>query len=277
MFSGDSNLAQIVLTDPCPVSVKQAAKQHNFDYTSGRYDGDLWKLHDEAILRSVVKSKFDHLDELRRLLIGTFPRQILEASTDLRWGCGVHHSIAHAQANYPGYNLFGKILADLRSGYFSTPERRSELPILVVSDSVLGELRVDGAIVFSKGGLTSDSVCGYVAQHIPPSFCGTLFLHFGTCDVSDRCRSHFIWAKYVVKKVEEKLQDIASHFPAARIVFSPPIRRFDACAADTVLSQWSIPAGVHPRKFLHQIDRATRKLGDPGLYFAEKAKPSSNF
>ncbi len=66
-----------------------------------------WEEVKDEIMRKAVYAKFSQNNEIRDILIGTFPDNIIEkTSNDYYWGCG---------KDFSGKNMLGKILMEVRS------------------------------------------------------------------------------------------------------------------------------------------------------------------
>lgn len=75
-----------------------------------------WEQDKEAFLRSVVYSKFNQNEELRKKLLDTGDIPIYECTKNRYWGCGLRLDAPEWQSKiYPGLNKMGAILSSVRA------------------------------------------------------------------------------------------------------------------------------------------------------------------
>jgi hypothetical protein len=108
---GDGAAADKILKTPSAKSVKAIGKRVK------DFDKDAWDKTKDGIMRTAVKAKFIQHPDLKSKLTETGTRPIGEASArDKYWGIGTSADTSKANdpAKWPGKNVLGKMLADLR-------------------------------------------------------------------------------------------------------------------------------------------------------------------
>ncbi|XP_048757941.2 uncharacterized protein LOC125668165 isoform X2 [Ostrea edulis] len=105
-----------------PVKMKNLGRQVK------NFNADYWGRSSERILKKGVKAKFLQNGHLKKALIITFPRILVEAAPrDRLWGigCGANNIKAHCRTTWRGKNKLGYLLTEVRNeimeeeGYFS--------------------------------------------------------------------------------------------------------------------------------------------------------------
>ena len=66
------------------------------------------------VMSDVLMAKAGSNIDFRSKLLNTGNRQIVEATNSIRWGCGQPPDIAVTSKSFPGKNLCGKLLMELR-------------------------------------------------------------------------------------------------------------------------------------------------------------------
>lgn len=110
---GDDAVAGQILAAPDPSAAK----------TLGRavrgFDGTVWAAHRFAVVVAGSRAKFTSTAGLRAYLAGTADRVLVEASpVDAIWGIGLgaEHPDAAVPSRWPGTNLLGFALMQVRAG-----------------------------------------------------------------------------------------------------------------------------------------------------------------
>ena len=109
---GDGSIADKILKTPSPKAVKALGKKVK-DFVK-----EEWDKTKDGIMRTAVKAKFVQHPDLKTKLLETGTRPIGEASArDKYWGIGTSADTAKANdpAKWPGKNVLGKILQELRT------------------------------------------------------------------------------------------------------------------------------------------------------------------
>lgn len=108
---GDEERLRAILACSTPKEAKAHGRRvRGFDF-------DTWKAHRQAIVREGSRAKFRSHPALRDLLLGTGDAVLVEASPlDTIWGIGLaaDHPQAMEPASWPGENLLGFVLMDVR-------------------------------------------------------------------------------------------------------------------------------------------------------------------
>lgn len=82
------------------------------------FNADIWGARSEKIMKRGLKAKFTENEHLKRELINTFPRILVEASPrDRLWGIGLgaKNEKAHCRLTWRGKNKLGYLLTDIRN------------------------------------------------------------------------------------------------------------------------------------------------------------------
>lgn len=82
------------------------------------FNPDIWGARSEKIMKRGLKAKFTENEHLKRELINTFPRILVEASPrDRLWGIGLgaKNEKAHCRLTWRGKNKLGYLLTDIRN------------------------------------------------------------------------------------------------------------------------------------------------------------------
>lgn len=109
---GDGASAAKILKTPSAKSVKALGKK-----VTG-FDKEAWDKTKDGIMRTAIKAKFMQHPDLKTKLLETGTRPIGEASArDKYWGIGTsaETSKANDPSKWPGKNVMGKMLMDLRT------------------------------------------------------------------------------------------------------------------------------------------------------------------
>jgi ribA/ribD-fused uncharacterized protein len=109
---GDGGIADKILKTPSPKAVKALGKKVK-DFVK-----EEWDKTKDGVMRTAVKAKFVQHPDLKTKLLETGTRPIGEASArDKYWGIGTSADTAKANdpAKWPGKNVLGKILQELRT------------------------------------------------------------------------------------------------------------------------------------------------------------------
>jgi ribA/ribD-fused uncharacterized protein len=108
---GDGFIADKILKTPSPKAVKALGKKVK------DFDKDAWDKVKDGVMRTGVKAKFMQHPDLKTKLMETGVKPIGEASArDKYWGIGTSADTSKANdpTKWPGKNVLGKMLADLR-------------------------------------------------------------------------------------------------------------------------------------------------------------------
>ena len=119
-FGDSETLAKIKVAGLHPSECKRLGREVR------GFDERLWEQWREDIMRTVVAAKFEQNPELGRLLDGTGRAAIIEASPfDKVWGAGRSaHQILNGPSDFPGLNLLGKALMEVRRERRDDPRRQ---------------------------------------------------------------------------------------------------------------------------------------------------------
>ena len=108
---GDEETAEKILNTSDPKTAKELGRQVK------NFDGELWQKYSYNIMVAVNHSKYSQNEVLKRTLLSTGDKIIVEASpVDNIWGIGIHwrNNDCLDEANWTGLNLLGKALIDVR-------------------------------------------------------------------------------------------------------------------------------------------------------------------
>ncbi|CAC5419603.1 unnamed protein product [Mytilus coruscus] len=111
MLFEDEDIAYDVLreSDPC--------EQKKFGRLVRNFNQELWKANCSAIVERGNKAKFSQDENLKRILLDTYPKTLVEASPyDSIWGIGLEENdpMAWDCETWRGQNLLGKALTKVR-------------------------------------------------------------------------------------------------------------------------------------------------------------------
>ncbi|MCP3804843.1 NADAR family protein [Allokutzneria sp. A3M-2-11 16] len=112
MLFGDASIAERVLTAGHPKVAKDLGRG------VADFDAAVWERERYDIVVAGNTAKFGAHADLRRFLVGTGDRVLVEASPrDAVWGIGLaaDHPDASFPERWPGLNLLGKALMDVRA------------------------------------------------------------------------------------------------------------------------------------------------------------------
>ncbi|MFI2233003.1 NADAR family protein [Nocardia testacea] len=118
MLFDDGAIAAAVLTARSPGEAKSLGRR------IGGFDEELWVLHRFGIVVAGNTAKFGQHEALRRFLLGTGDRVLVEASpVDRIWGIGLAADDAGAEdpTRWNGLNLLGFALMETRSALRGQP------------------------------------------------------------------------------------------------------------------------------------------------------------
>jgi ribA/ribD-fused uncharacterized protein len=110
---GDERVAAMILDAPGPDAAKKLGRE-----VTG-FDTAVWSEHRFAAVVAGNRAKFGQDDALRAYLLGTGDRVLVEASpVDPIWGIGLaaDHPDARVPDRWPGQNLLGRALMEVRAG-----------------------------------------------------------------------------------------------------------------------------------------------------------------
>ena len=107
---GDMDMFVKILKTPNPKSVKSLGRKVK------NFEGAVWDKYKKHIVKQAVMSKFLYNPEIKEKLLNTGDKYIAEDSPyDKIWGIGTK-SVKHKQnRTWPGQNLLGEILMEVRS------------------------------------------------------------------------------------------------------------------------------------------------------------------
>lgn len=111
LLFGDENIAEQIRQAASPAQAKQMGRRVQ------RFDPALWDQHKYEIVRQGNEHKFMQHDELRRFLLNTGSRILVEASpVDPVWGIGLAADDPRAEnpLQWKGDNLLGFALMEVR-------------------------------------------------------------------------------------------------------------------------------------------------------------------
>jgi ribA/ribD-fused uncharacterized protein len=111
---GDGAIAEKILKTPSPKAVKALGKKVK------DFNKDEWDTKKDEIMRKGVKAKIAQHPDIKTKLLETGTRPIGEANArDKYWGIGTSTDTAKAKdpAKWPGKNVLGKILMELRTEF----------------------------------------------------------------------------------------------------------------------------------------------------------------
>ncbi|KAK3107430.1 hypothetical protein FSP39_014394 [Pinctada imbricata] len=116
VLMGDDNIASQILEERNPRAQKYLGRRVQ------NWNQLLWDKHCIDIVKKGNLEKFKQNKYLRRKLMSTFPKTLVEASPyDSIWGIGLHKSDKRAQHKqfWRGTNFLGYILTDIRNYLFA--------------------------------------------------------------------------------------------------------------------------------------------------------------
>lgn len=97
------------------VQIKQNLKASDAKMLGDTFQHKDWDDCKVGLVKCIVKQKFDENEELKAQLLNTAGFKLEEASTDRYWGTGIPvYSREFKKATYPGKNVMGKILEEIR-------------------------------------------------------------------------------------------------------------------------------------------------------------------
>ena len=76
-----------------------------------------WAIDKMSVMENVIRAKFDSCDAFREALLNTKNKELIEATTNQYWGCGLPKSKAkHIKSGFhPGKNILGELLMIVRN------------------------------------------------------------------------------------------------------------------------------------------------------------------
>lgn len=114
---GDADAEKKILKTASPKSVKTYGKKVK------NFEEEKWNEKKDEIMRTALRAKFTQHPELRDLLVSTKDRPLGEADPrDKYWGIGTGADTSKAKdpSKWPGKNVLGKLLTDLRAEFSAT-------------------------------------------------------------------------------------------------------------------------------------------------------------
>lgn len=108
---GDEEIADKILKEEKPNKIKALGRK-----ASG-FDQQKWEQNREIIVFEGNLAKFTQNEDLKKQIIDTYPRELVEASpSDNIWGVGLSIDDARIDdaKNWRGLNLLGKVLTQVR-------------------------------------------------------------------------------------------------------------------------------------------------------------------
>jgi ribA/ribD-fused uncharacterized protein len=111
---GDGDAEKKIMKTPSPKSVKTYGKKVK------NFEEEKWNEKKDGVMRTALRAKFSQHPELKDLLLSTKDRPIGEADPrDKYWaiGTGADTSKAKNPEKWPGKNILGKLLMELRSEF----------------------------------------------------------------------------------------------------------------------------------------------------------------
>jgi ribA/ribD-fused uncharacterized protein len=129
-----------ILSNPCPFAAKRRGRRVR------NYDAQQWEKGTQLYIVRICEADYvteryyvvvdanyhkftesEHSADLAEKLLATGERRLGEASTsDFVWGMGCTATRAHAQGRYPGQNLLGKALEEVRATIRNEAEEAGE-------------------------------------------------------------------------------------------------------------------------------------------------------
>ena len=105
------DLAELIMSAPTPQKAKQIALR-----IDDRSLATWKKANGQVVVMSqVLMGKAKSNIDFASALLKTEDKLIVEATTDNMWGCGLPPPLAVTVRNFPGYNLCGRLLMELRT------------------------------------------------------------------------------------------------------------------------------------------------------------------
>lgn len=110
MYFGDAEIAKEILLAKTPWEAKKLGRKVR------GFDEYKWSQQREECMYNNCYAKFNQNEHLKRLLLGTAGKRLVEASSrDKIWGIGHNMNFApHSNPRYWGLNLLGKTLDKVR-------------------------------------------------------------------------------------------------------------------------------------------------------------------
>ena len=109
MLANLKNLAQKIYDTICPYAAKNLG---------GSVTIPMWETMDVTIIRGAMKAKYDQNPHLKKILLDTGTKTILECTPDKKWGAGISlDSKLFGTGRHPGSNVTGHQLQELRVEY----------------------------------------------------------------------------------------------------------------------------------------------------------------
>ena len=128
---GDEKQARLIMKETNPARIKNMGRLvKGFDRTT-------WNAMSFKIVRRGSRAKFSQNADLKRKLLATAGRTLVETSPfDVRWGIGLgpKHPYAKKRGKWRGENLLGQILTDLRDEMLEAEKREKMEPEAAVDD-----------------------------------------------------------------------------------------------------------------------------------------------
>ena len=145
MTVGDFSAAQQILEAPDGFTAKKISQRMDKQCL------DIWRQHYSVrVMKKIAQAKFENVEEFREELIDSKGMFLIETTSDTFWGVGFLQDVAaYCRPQYwPGENVMGRILMELRDKYLGLTEEF--LPYDEVSCAIARETsspRVDPLVV----------------------------------------------------------------------------------------------------------------------------------
>jgi ribA/ribD-fused uncharacterized protein len=111
-YFGDDDICQRILSEP------SAAKQKRLGKCIKGFNQMAWNDVSQNVMYEALMAKFTQNVHLKTALIASYPKRMAEASPyDRHWGIGIgiHHPSISQPSKWPGKNILGKILMNVRA------------------------------------------------------------------------------------------------------------------------------------------------------------------
>ena len=107
---GDTATAQLIMAADTPAECKRLGR------CVSPYDDDKWNAVCLGVMEDILMAKFGQNPKLRRILLDTGTRTIVEAAPqDRKWGVGLNVADVLAGRKWRGSNLLGQALMNVRA------------------------------------------------------------------------------------------------------------------------------------------------------------------
>ncbi|EFC47831.1 hypothetical protein NAEGRDRAFT_31328 [Naegleria gruberi] len=108
---GDDEVAKDILANTSPSNAKQLGRMVS------NFTDDMWNQNRELIMKRHLYAKFSQNEDIKQTLLSTGDKILAEASpNDAIWGIGMreHEAIETHPSKWPGLNLLGKLLTEVK-------------------------------------------------------------------------------------------------------------------------------------------------------------------